>query len=157
MKISIIAACGINRQLGFNGKIPWSVPSDLARFRELTMGHHLVMGRKTHESIGRVLDGRSIIVLSKKIQSLEGVIIATSPDEAVRLAADAGEKELFVCGGQRVYCEFLHKADMIYLTTVDYDGPADVFFPKIDMSEWHIHKTIHEGHDFKVLHRNRIF
>ena len=86
MKISIIAACGINRQLGLDGKIPWSVPSDLARFRELTMGHHLVMGRKTHESIGRVLDGRSIIVLSKKIQSLEGVIIATSPDEAVRLS-----------------------------------------------------------------------
>jgi dihydrofolate reductase len=141
MKISLIAAMGKNRELGFNNKLPWSLPDDLKHFRALTKGHPVIMGRKTHEAIGRVLpDRKNIIVTRNKDYKADGCIVVGSMDEAVARAREGAkeDEEIFVIGGAEVYALGLPFADKMYLTSVDATMQADAYFPKFNEKEWKV-------------------
>jgi dihydrofolate reductase len=130
MIISIIAAISERGVIGYRGVIPWDIPADRRRFRELTMGHPLIMGRKTYESIGRPLPGRRNIVLSRQPDyKAAGCVIYGSLDEALLACADCGE--VFICGGEELYRNVLPLADNIFLTIVHADPEGDAFFPPI--------------------------
>lgn len=137
MIISIIAAMDENRGIGLSNQIPWHLPADLARFKRLTMGHHILVGRKTFQSIGSPLPGRQMIVLTRN-QDFEApdCLKAASLAEGMSLAEEAGESELFVIGGSKVYLEALSVADHLYLTTVHTRTEADTFFPDFEESAW---------------------
>jgi dihydrofolate reductase len=135
-RISLIAAMAANRAIGIDGRLPWRLPADLKRFKALTLGHTLVMGRKTHESIGRPLPGRkTIVVTHRQDYAPPGVQVAHSVDEAL---AQAGDGEVFVGGGEEIFRQTLDRADRIYLTRIEKDFPGDTFFPEIDESAWRI-------------------
>jgi dihydrofolate reductase len=130
MEISIIAAMAANRVLGKDGSIPWDLPADRRHFRALTMGHPVIMGRKTFISIGRPLPGRMNIVLSRQPDfRAEGFVKAASLEEALRLCD--GYEEVFICGGEGLYREAMGLATNIYLTIVNRDYDGDRFFPAI--------------------------
>jgi dihydrofolate reductase len=135
MVISLIVAVAANRVIGRDNKLPWRLPNDLRRFRALTMGKPLVMGRKTYESIGRPLDGRHNIVVSRNPDyRAEGCTVVHSPEAA--LAAAAGAAELFVIGGAELYAQFLPQAHRLYLTLVHAHVAGDTYFPPIVESQW---------------------
>ena len=137
MTISLIAAVARNGVIGREGRLPWRLPDDLARFRDLTIGHHVLMGRRTHESIGRPLPGRTNLVLSRDpAYAAPGCRLARSIDEALGEAREAGETEIFVIGGASVYRSTLPIASRLYLTRVEADVPGDVRFPEIDPRQW---------------------
>jgi dihydrofolate reductase len=123
--------------IGVHNRLPWHLSEDLKRFKSLTMGHHLIMGRKTFESIGQLLPGRDFIVLSRQEKIVcEGCHVVSSLDEALQLAKDRGEREVFIAGGGQVYAQALPLADRIYLTCVHTVESADTFFPKFDRLVW---------------------
>jgi dihydrofolate reductase len=135
MVISLIVAMAANRVIGRDNKLPWRLPNDLRRFRALTMGKPLVMGRKTFESIGRPLDGRHNIVVSRNPDyRAEGCTVVHSPEAA--LAAAVPAEELFVAGGAELYAQFLPRAHRLYLTLVHARVEGDTFFPTYDESQW---------------------
>ena len=124
-----------NRVIGNKGALPWHLPEDLKRFRSLTMGHPIIMGRKTHESIGRPLPGRRNIVVSHNRQLvIDGV--ETAPSLQAALDMVGGADEVFVIGGQQIYQATLPLADRIELTRIDSDFEGDVLFPEIDPERW---------------------
>jgi dihydrofolate reductase len=128
MGISIIAAMSRNRVIGMGGAIPWKIPEDLRRFRELTLGHTVIMGRKTFESIGRPLAGRrNIVVTNQQNYSREGIVAVHSLEEAIE--SSGPDEELFICGGGEIYRQALPLCSRIYLTIVDLDIEGDTFFP----------------------------
>ncbi len=130
MIISIIAAMAKNRVIGRSGAIPWHMPEDLRRFRELTMGHTIVMGRKTFENIGRPLPGRLNVILTRQPDyRAPGCRVCHFLAEA--LTAGAGAEEIFICGGGEIYRESMALADRIYLTVIDREYDGDTFFPDI--------------------------
>nr|AIA18338.1 Dihydrofolate reductase [uncultured bacterium] len=131
MRISMIAAIGKDRQIGLKGDIPWSEPADLKVFKKLTMGHHLIIGRKTFESLKAPLPGRKVVVLSSKIPPSPEYKHFSTLTDALQSAKAGGEDECFIAGGANVYAEGLGFAERIYLTRVAYDGPADAFFPPL--------------------------
>jgi dihydrofolate reductase len=125
MRIAIIAAIARNRVIGRDGRLPWHIPEDLTRFQRLTMGHALLMGRRTCEAIGTPLPGRrSVVVTSRPIAGVE-----TCPSPEAALALLAGEPLVFVIGGSAMFAAFLLKADLLYLTQVDEAPEGDAFFP----------------------------
>lgn len=128
MTIAIIAALARNRGIGRGGKLPWHIPADLRRFKKLTMGHTVLMGRKTWQSLGRPLPGRRNVVFSKA--PVTGVETYGSTREA--LAALKGEERVFIIGGGEVFAQFIECADELYLTIVDRDVDADTFFPPFE-------------------------
>jgi dihydrofolate reductase len=135
--ISLIVAMDERRGIGKQGKLPWRLSSDLKRFRALTMGHHIVVGRKTYESIGKPLPGRHTIVVTRNVDYRpEGCIVAYSVEDAIREARERGETEVFICGGAAIYAGALSEADRLYLTLVHASVEADVFFPEIDQQAW---------------------
>jgi dihydrofolate reductase len=138
MIISIIAAMSDGRVIGRDGKLPWHIPADLTRFRSLTMGHTVAMGRKTFEGIGHPLPGRKNIVVSRKGALIEGCQVVRSLQEAVE--AVAGDDELFICGGAELYQEALPISHRIYLTVVHGNFPGDVFFPEIPGGFQELHR-----------------
>jgi len=130
MTISLIAAMAENRVIGSGGNIPWDLPDDRRRFRDITWGHPVIMGRKTFETLNRPLPGRSTIVLTRKAGfSPEGCLVAHDPESALKLAE--GAAEVFICGGEEVYREFLPLASRVYLTVVHRDFDGDVLFPEL--------------------------
>jgi len=127
---------GENRAIGLKGKIPWYLPADFKRFKEVTLGHPVVMGNKTFESIGKPLPGRTNIVLAKDPDyAAEGCMVVHSLDDAFAVAGKE-DKEVFVIGGESVYALAMPVADVIYLTKVQGTFEGDVFFPVVDESEW---------------------
>lgn len=139
MIVSIIVACGKNRELGLGNKLLWSLPEELKNFKNFTCGHYIIMGRKTFESIGRPLPKRTNVVITRnKDWDAEGVTVARSVEEAIKIAEEGGETEAFICGGGQIYKEVIENdlADKLYLTNVDWEGEADTFLPGIDMSKW---------------------
>lgn len=137
MRLSAIVAMAANRVIGANNQLPWRLPADLARFKKLTMGHALVMGRKTYESIGRPLPGRTMIVLTRqRAYAPEGVKVAHSVDEALALAP--GDDEIFITGGAELYAQTMDRLDRLYLTRIDRDFPGDTHFPEVDLSAWRL-------------------
>ncbi len=145
-KISLIAAMAAHRVIGRDNRLPWHLPADLKRFKRLTMGHALIMGRKTFESIGRPLPGRSTIVVTRQAgYAPPGVQIAHSVREALALAALADEDEVFIAGGAEIFQETLPVADRLYLTLIEKELEGDTFFPDFDPSEWRlVEKERHE-------------
>ena len=137
MRRSIIVAASTNGVIGVDNRLPWRLPADLARFKRLTMGHHLIMGRRTYESIGRPLPGRITVVLTRSAGfDVPGVLVARSLDEAFRSAEARGDDEPFVCGGADVYSQALAVADRAYLTVVERDYTGDAIFPGLDERQW---------------------
>jgi dihydrofolate reductase len=123
--LAIIAAIARNRGIGKDGGLPWHIPEDLRRFKKLTMGHAVLMGKRTWHSIGRPLPGRRNVVLSRT--SVDGVETYGSIDAA--LAALRGEERIFVIGGGKVYAQLIGRAEELYLTIVDREVEADTYFP----------------------------
>jgi len=137
MRISIIVAMDENGGIGFENHLPWHLPEDLKRFKRLTMGHHLILGRKTYQSIGRVLPGRRMIVMTRNPDTqYAGVDVVPSLEAAINLAKSRDDDEVFIGGGSEVYRSVLPITDRIYLTRVHAQTQADVFFPEFDPSEW---------------------
>lgn len=137
MKISIIVAAANNNAIGRDGQLPWHLSEDLKRFKRLTIGKPVIMGRRTQQSIGKALPGRRNIVLSRrKGLKIEGCEVAHAADAALSLAA--GSAEVMVIGGAKVYDTFLPMAGRIYLTRVDSSIEGDSFFPSIDDSDWRV-------------------
>jgi len=130
MIISLIAAMSENRVIGAGNRIPWSIPSDLRRFNEITMGHPVIFGRKTFESIGRPLQGRKNIILTEQRNyRIEGASVVHSLADALNLCSN--EEEVFICGGGSLYQETISRADRIYLTEIHRVYEGDTFFPEI--------------------------
>lgn len=133
--LSVIAAVASNRVIGRDNGLPWHLPEDLKHFRGLTMGHHIIMGRKTFQSLGRLLPGRTTVVVSRQPgYTVEGAKVARSLHEAV--AACAGDEEIFVIGGAELYREALTLADRLYLTEIDAAVEGDAWFPDYDRAAW---------------------
>lgn len=154
MRTVIVAAVGRNGVIGVDGRLPWNLPEDLARFKRITMGHALVMGRATFESIGRPLPGRINIVLTRNDEwSHEGVEAAGSFDAALDIAR-AGGQDVFVVGGAEVYQTALDVADTLELTEVDAAPEGDTWFPSVDWSTWQeTAREPHEGFSFVTYER----
>jgi dihydrofolate reductase len=131
VKISLIAAIGKNRELGKGNKLLWHIPEDLKRFKELTHGHVVIMGRKTHQSIGRPLPNRLNIVITRDPNFfVPGVVTAHSLQEALDTAMEREVNEIFIIGGGQIFEEAISRADKLYLTVIDQTFPdADTFFP----------------------------
>ena len=145
MKISIIVAASTNNVIGVQGGLPWKLPEDLRRFRDLTMGKPVIMGRKTYESIGKPLSGRTNIVLSANPDyRAPGCEVATRIDQALSFAGDADE--VMVIGGAYVYESFLPMTECIYLTRVRAVIDGDTWFPELDPDEW----TVRSKQEFSV-------
>ena len=136
MPVSLVAAVAANRVIGNKGSLPWHLPDDLARFKRLTMGHAVIMGRATFISMGRPLSGRQNIVLTHDSGlGIPGCVVAHSAPEAL---AAAGGGEAFIIGGAAVYALFLPLADFMYLTLIDADLPGDTLFPDVRWEEWRV-------------------
>ncbi|HEX9941109.1 MAG TPA: dihydrofolate reductase [Thermoanaerobaculia bacterium] len=137
MRVSLIAAIASNRAIGIGNALPWRLPADQRYFKAKTMGHTLIMGRRTFESIGqRALPGRRTIVVSRRQDyAPPGVEVAQSLDEAL---ARASGDEVFVAGGEGIFREALSRADRLYLTRIERDFPGDTFFPAFDESVWQL-------------------
>ena len=135
--ISIIVAASANNVIGAQGDLPWRLSDDLKRFKTVTMGKPIVMGRKTWESIGRALPGRRNIVITRQQDfAAEGCDVVQSTDEAIVAAGDVDE--VMVIGGSEVYALFLPAAQRLYLTRVHADVNGDAFFPVVDEDEWQL-------------------
>lgn len=138
MRISLIAALAANRVIGRDNQLPWRLPEDLRRFKRLTMGHPMIMGRRTFDSIGRKpLPGRSIVVITRRpgFVAPPGVAVAHSVDEALALCQG---DEVFVAGGEEIFRQTIDRADRLYLTWIHADFPGDTRFPDFDEREWRI-------------------
>jgi dihydrofolate reductase len=134
-RISIIAAIANHRVIGKDNTLPWHLPEDLKRFRALTIGHHIIMGRKTYESLGRLLPGRTTVIVSRQPgYSVEGAKVAGSLAEALK--ACGGDEEVFVIGGAEIYRAALQIADRMCLTEIDAEISGDAWFPEFDRAEW---------------------
>jgi dihydrofolate reductase len=130
-KISLICAIAENRAIGKNNDLLWHIKEDFKFFKEKTSGHVIVMGQKTYESIGKPLPNRTTIVLSNDLTvNIEGVIMARTFDEVFAKAREIEKEEIFICGGGSVYAQTIGMADKLYLTVVEGNFEADVFFPE---------------------------
>src|SRR5579885_1294168 len=136
MRISIIVAMSINRVIGLNNALPWRLSADLKRFKQLTMGHCLIMGRKTFESIGRPLPGRTTIVVTRQNSfKPDGVQIAHSLEDGINQAVG---DEVFIAGGAQIYNKSIQMADRLYMTIIEKEFEGDAFFPEINFSDWRL-------------------
>ena len=135
MRVSVIVAASANNVIGVAGGLPWRLPEDLRRFKELTMGKPMLMGRLTYESIGKALPGRRSIILTRQVdfQATDCEIVATA-DAAIAAVGDV--EELMIIGGGNVYEQLLPMTDRIYLTRVHTHIDGDTFFPEIDPADW---------------------
>ena len=159
--ISLIVAMDEKRVIGKNNKLPWHLPADLQYFKKVTMGHPIVMGRKTFESIGRILPGRENIIVTRNHEfKAEGCTILHDVDQ-IKAYSDNGEHEIFVIGGAEIFKEILPVTDRLYITKIHEVFEGDTFFPTIDETEWETvefipgvtdEKNLY-AHDFIVLQK----
>ncbi len=134
-KISILVAMARNRTIGVNNTLPWRCPEDLKHFKTLTMGHHMIMGRKTFDSIGKPLPGRTTVVVSRNNElKVEGCVVAHSLQEAI--AACIEDPEIFVVGGAELYQQAISLVDTLYITEIQQDVEGDAHFPEFDTDVW---------------------
>jgi dihydrofolate reductase len=143
---SLVVARARNGVIGRNNQLPWKLPADLAYFKRVTLGHPVIMGRRTWESIGKPLPGRHNIVVTRNAgYRAEGATVVGSLAEALRAAGEV--EEACVIGGTSLFAESLPIADRIHLTEVDADVPGDTFFPPFDRSEWEEREVARQGRD----------
>ncbi len=145
MRLSILAALSSNGVIGRDNTVPWRQSTDLKRLKSLTMGHHVIMGRVTYDSVGKPLPGRTNIVITRREGlDLPGAVVVHSLEDAIRTAASAGDSEAFVLGGAEIYGQANHRADRMYLTRIHAEVEGDTFFPEFDdVSEWHLTDAEH--------------
>ncbi|MDB4257465.1 dihydrofolate reductase [Arcobacteraceae bacterium] len=136
MKISMIVAYGKNWEIGLDNEMLWHISEDFKNFKEITSKHHILMGRKTFESIGKPLPNRTSIVLSNSDFKHEGVHTFNDIQKSLDFARESGEEEIFIIGGASIYETLFPYVDKMYLTQVDFDGEADAFLQPIDFSTW---------------------
>jgi len=160
-RLSLIVAMAKNRVIGAEGKIPWYLPNELQLFKQVTMGHHIVMGRKTFESIGRLLPGRTTVIVTRQMEfAVPGAVVVHSLEEA--LARCSGDSEIFVIGGGELYRAAMPHADRIYLTVVDAEPAGDTQMPAFDPLQWQIsdtkqfHRDEHHAHDYRFEIHDRV-
>lgn len=158
MIISLIVAMDENNGIGKAGALPWRLSDDLKRFKALTMGHAMLMGRKTYDSIGRPLPGRTTYVVSRNLASIaglagqypDGALYGCGSIEAALEAIEAsGESEVFIIGGGEIFTQALPLADRVYLTRVQAKLGCDTFFPEIDLDEWQVVEETEHSADEK--------
>jgi dihydrofolate reductase len=134
-KLSVIVAIAKNGVIGVNNTLPWHIPEDLKRFRTLTMGHHIVMGRKTYDSLGRLLPGRTTVIVTRNADyQIEGALVANSLQEAIALCKN--DDEVFLIGGAELYQAGLNLANKLYITEIDLTVTGDAHFPPIELHDW---------------------
>ncbi len=135
--VSLIVAMTENRVIGRDGDMPWRLSDDLRRFKRITMGHHIVMGRKTYESIGRPLPGRTSVVISRSANyDHPDIRVARSLKEAFSIAKS--DDEVFITGGAQIFALALPLVERIYLTRIHCNLEGDTFFPEVDWTEWQL-------------------
>ncbi|HLC59961.1 MAG TPA: type 3 dihydrofolate reductase [Candidatus Nanoarchaeia archaeon] len=135
MIISLIAAIGKNNVIGINNKLPWKLSADLKRFKTITSGKPVIMGRKTFESIGKPLPNRKNIIITRdKNYKVDGCIVVHSPEEALNVAK--GNEETMIIGGEQIFNMFLPQANRLYLTVIEKDFVGDAYFPEYRKDEW---------------------
>jgi len=145
MLVSAIVAVAKNNVIGSDNQIPWYLPADLAYFKRVTLGHFVLMGRNSFLSIGRPLPKRTNVVITRNpFFTADGVLVAHSVEEALNMAYEHGEQEVFIIGGGEIYRETAPLWDKVYLTEVDTAPGGDVFFPTLNPSEWR--ETWRESH-----------
>ena len=133
--LSIIVAVARNRVIGANNTLPWHLPEDLKRFRALTTGHHIIMGRKTYESINRLLPGRTTVIVTRNSNyQVAGALIANSLQQAIKLCGN--DEEVFLIGGAELYRDGMKLANKLYITEIDAAFEGDAFFPEFDKTKW---------------------
>lgn len=136
MKISLIVAMASNRSIGLNNQMPWHLSADLKRFKQITMGHPIIMGRLTYEAIGRPLPGRTNIIVSRnQVYEQEGCVVVDSVEAAIQHGCRLADK-VFIIGGATLYEATLPLADNLYITQIHQDFDGDTFFPVINQSDW---------------------
>jgi dihydrofolate reductase len=141
MLISLIVAMASNRVIGYKGGIPWKIPGEQKLFKEITIGHSVIMGRKTYESIGRPLPGRLNIVVTRQTDYLApGCTVVHDLDSAIK-TCPVDEVEAFICGGSQLYRESISLADRIYLSVIKKEISGDTYFPKIPENEFTVSES----------------
>lgn len=159
MRVSLIVAKDENSVIGKNNQLPWHLKDDLQNFKKITMGHHIIMGRKTFESIGKPLPGRmNLVVSSNPLPATDSVLWFNSIFRAIKFAERQGEKELFIIGGAAIYKYALSLVDRIYVTEVQTKvSGGDVFFPALSLKNWtrvsetQVLKNEHNDHDYTMV------
>ena len=148
MTVSIIVAMAENGVIGRDMDLPWHISADLKRFKALTMGHHIVMGRKTFESIGRLLPGRTTVIVTRQPDyQVDGAVIVNSLEAAQAAATD--DSELFIIGGGQIYEIALPLADRLHVTRVHTEVDGDTSFPAVDWDQWELVSAERHGADEK--------
>ena len=148
--LTIIAAVAKNNALGKNNDLIWHLPADLKRFKEITLGHHIIMGRKTFESLGKPLPNRTTIIITRNPDYIApGCIVVNELTTAIKAAAE--DENPYILGGAEIYKQAMSYADILDLTLVHESFDADAFFPIIDMSKW----TEMSRRDFKADEKNK--
>ena len=151
MTVSIIVAMAENGVIGRDMDLPWHISADLKRFKALTMGHHIVMGRKTFESIGRLLPGRTTVIVTRQPDyQVDGAVIVNSLEAAQAAATD--DSELFIIGGGQIYEIALPLADRLHVTRVHTEVDGDTSFPAVDWDQWELVSAERHGADEKNDH-----
>ena len=164
MKIALVVAAARNHVIGCNNRLPWHLPQDLKYFKSVTLGKPIIMGRKTFESIGKPLPGRTNIVITRQMGwCAEGVHVAHDLPSAIALAKDVaaidGAEEVMVIGGAEIYRSSLGLAQRVYLTRVDLEVDGDAFFPPLAENEWRIiavtpgDSEADVAHEYQILER----
>jgi len=137
MSVSIIVAMAQNRTIGVNNTLPWRCPEDLKHFKALTMGHHMIMGRKTFDSIGKPLPGRTTVIVTRNdALKVDGCLVAHSLSEAIKLCAS--DTDIFIVGGADIYAQSMALADTLYITEIQEDVDGDAHFPEFDRNAWQV-------------------
>ncbi len=157
--ISIIAAISENHVIGRDNKLPWNIPEDLKRFKELTKGHPIIMGRKTFDSIGRPLPLRTNIIITRdKNYQVNGCLVVHSLEDAIKKAQKIDQQEIFIIGGGEIFRQAIQNTHKLYLTIVKVDIPGDAFFPAFDQQftkETDRHEGESNGYTYTFLNLER--
>jgi dihydrofolate reductase len=155
MKISLVAAMANHNVIGFNNQMPWHMPADLAHFKQVTLGKPVIMGRKTYDSIGRLLPGRRNIIISRQTPPEEfAADWVHSIDDALALVSE--QPEVMIIGGAELYQQMLPRADRLYVTHIDLDTVGDAYFPDYQSdSRWRVISSEYFAADSKNLHAYR--
>ena len=147
-RLELIAAVAANGVIGREGQLPWRLPDDLAHFKQLTLGHAIIMGRRTYESIGRPLPGRQNVVISRgwDVRPPSELVLAATLDQAIYEAAFS-PKPAFIVGGAVLYATALPLVEAMHLTELDEPVEGDVFFPPFDRTQWRLASAVHHPRD----------
>jgi dihydrofolate reductase len=152
MRISIIVAAAENGVIGRGGELPWRLSADLRRFKQITIGHTIIMGRRTWESIGRPLPGRKTVVVTRNAgyrSDFSEVLLAESIENALQKAAQGQDDEAFIVGGAELYRTALRQADRLYFTRVNANVEGDTYFPEVAWNQWRLAESEQHAADDK--------